>query len=283
MLHTFAVLAALAAGDSALTVIVMDPLAAELSCPCVKGYAQRDYKKLGAFLAKKLGRPVEVHFAETIAAALEKKTAGKCDLVIGKDSVVRAGAKAAKLGIEHVAGLTGKDGKTTMTGLWVVADKDAAAIASDLKGYRLIFGNEDADEKFSAGLALLKDLGVEAPAKKEMIASCSAAATKLLEAHKAGEKAAAIVSSYAQPLLEGCGTVKKGELRVIGETAPVPFVSAFVSAKLAAKDRDALVKALLSVGDDAALCKAMETKKGFVPPVGKAAASSAATPAKKKG
>jgi len=29
------------AGDG-LTVVVMDPLALPLSCPCVKGYAQRD-------------------------------------------------------------------------------------------------------------------------------------------------------------------------------------------------------------------------------------------------
>jgi hypothetical protein len=35
------------AGDPApLTMIVMDPLAAPLACPCVKGYAQRDYEKL---------------------------------------------------------------------------------------------------------------------------------------------------------------------------------------------------------------------------------------------
>src|SRR5262245_46785642 len=27
--------------------VVMDPLALPLSCPCVKGYAQRDYDKLG--------------------------------------------------------------------------------------------------------------------------------------------------------------------------------------------------------------------------------------------
>src|SRR5947209_8768828 len=33
-----------------VVLIVMDPMALELSCPCVKGYAQRNYNKLGAFL-----------------------------------------------------------------------------------------------------------------------------------------------------------------------------------------------------------------------------------------
>src|SRR5437764_3578476 len=76
-----------------LTVVVMDPLALPLSCPCVAGYAQRDYDKLGKSLEGQLGRPVTVEFAETLTGALEKKTQGKADLVIGKYSVVRAGAK----------------------------------------------------------------------------------------------------------------------------------------------------------------------------------------------
>ena len=73
--------------------IVMDPLALPLSCPCVKGYAQRDYDKLAAFLSTELGRPVKVAFHESLKVALEKKTAGRADIVIGKHSVVLADAK----------------------------------------------------------------------------------------------------------------------------------------------------------------------------------------------
>ena len=51
---------------STLNVVVMDPLAAPLSCPCVKGYAQRDYDKLGAFLEKSLKIPVKVVYAESL-------------------------------------------------------------------------------------------------------------------------------------------------------------------------------------------------------------------------
>src|SRR5712672_3375499 len=86
-----------AAEPAPLTVVVMDPLALPLSCPCVAGYAQRDYDKLGKFLEGQLGRPVKVEFAETLAGALEKKTQGKADLVIGKYSVVQAGAKTHNL------------------------------------------------------------------------------------------------------------------------------------------------------------------------------------------
>jgi ABC-type phosphate/phosphonate transport system substrate-binding protein len=249
-----------------IVLVVMDPMALELSCPCVKGYAQRNYGKLGAHLTKQLGRPVKVHFADSLTAALKIKTAGKADLVIGKDSVIRAAARGNKLDLVPLASLTDKEGKTTQTGLWVVPGKDPALSVSDLKGYDLVFGNADADEKYSAALALLRDFEIKPPEKLATCGSCSDAASKVLEAYKAGKKTAAVISSYAQPLLEGCGTVKKGDLRVIGETDPVPFVTAFINSKLSTDERTAIQKALLAVGKDADLCKVLETKKGFVLP-----------------
>ena len=251
---------------SEIVLVVMDPMALELSCPCVKGYAQRNYGKLAEHLTKQLGRPVKVHFADSLASALKVKTAGRADLIIGKDSIVRAGAKANKLEVAPVAALTDKEGKTTQTGLWVVAGKDAALSVADIKGHDLVFGFADADEKYSAALALLRDFEVKPPEKLDTCGSCSDAASKVLEAFKSGKKSAAVISSYAQPLLEGCGTVKKGDLRVIGETEAVPFVTAFVNAALPAEERSAIQKALMSVGKDAELCKVMETKKGFVQP-----------------
>lgn len=258
--------------DTALVIVVMDPLALPLSCPCVKGHAQRDYDRLGAHVQARLKRPVRVHFAESLADALARKTAGRADLVIGKASVVRHAAAASKLDLAPLADLTDREGRTTQTGLWVVADSDPALTAADLAGYELLVGAAEAEEKHAAALALLRSLEVKLPRQLTGCTSCSEAAQKLLEAHRAGRKAAAAISSYARPLLEGCGTVKKGELRVIGETDAVPFVVAFANGKLPADDRAALRQALLEVGSDAKLCQALETKRGFV----------ALAPAKKK-
>lgn len=252
--------------DDSLTVVVMDPLAAPLSCPCVKGYAQRDYEKLGAALAKDLGRPVKVHFSESLTEALKKKSAGKADLIIGKESVIRAEVKANKISAVPVAALSGKDGKTTMTGMFVVATADAAVSPTDLKGYRLIFGAPECDEKYSAALAVLKVANVSVPDKLESCGSCSEGAVAVIEAFKSGSKTATVISSYAQPLLEGCGTIKKGDLRVVGETAPVPFIVAFVRETLPTSDREAIRSSLMRVGKDKDLCVALETKQGFVPP-----------------
>lgn len=251
-------------GPAPFTVVVMDPLAAPLSCPCVKGYAQRDYEKLGKYLETKLGRSVKVHFSETLTNALHKKTEGKADLVIGKDSVVRHEAKANKVGVVPVAALTGKDGKTTQTGLVVVAKSDPTVSADALKGYRIIFGTPDAEEKHGAAIALLKDLGVPVSGMVETCVACTDGATKVIDLAKQGEKVATVISSYAAPLLEGCGTIKKGDLRVIGETDPVPFVTAFVSDKLPAADREAVTAVLLAVGKVPDLCTAIESKAGFV-------------------
>jgi ABC-type phosphate/phosphonate transport system substrate-binding protein len=256
---------AIAQDKTPLTLIVMDPLSAPLSCDCVKGYAQRDYNKLAAHLEKQLNRPVKVHFSESLTAALQKKTEGKADLIIGKESVIRYQAKENKLAVMPIASLTGKDGKTTMTGLFVLPSEDKAVTLSDIKGYRILFGPAHADEKHKFALDLMKVFEVPPPTKVETCNSCSDGATKVLAMFKNGEKAATVISSYAEPLLEGCGTIKKGDLRIIGETDAMPFVVAFVSERVAPADCTAIERALMTVGSVPDLCTALETKKGFVP------------------
>lgn len=255
-----------AAPADAITLVVTDPLCADLACSCVEGYAQRDYAKLGKYLEAKVGKPVAVHSSESLAGALAKKTGGKADLIIGKDSVTRAHAAASKLTVTRLLALTGKDGKTTQTGLVCVAGADKALTVNDLKGYTIYFGSEAAEEKHAAALELFKDLGAEVPAKPTTCPTCTDGAKKVVEGFKAGEKVATVISSYAKPLLEGCGTVKKGELRVVGETDPVPFVAVFATASLSLALRDAVVAALLEVGKHPQLCAALETKAGFVKP-----------------
>lgn len=254
--------------DNAIVMIVTDPLSADLSCPCVNGYGQRDYDKLGKYLGDKVGRAVAVVYSESLAGAL-KKSEGKAHIVIGKDSVIRTTAPGSKVEVTYLAALTGKDGKITQTGLVCVTADDKAVTAADLKEYTIYFGNAAAEEKSAAAVKTLKEFGLEVPAKLDTCATCSEGATKVVEEAKAGKKVAAVISSYAHPLLEGCGTIKKGELRVICETDPVPFIAAFATGSLSLADRDTVKAALLEVGKEKALCTAIETKGGFVEPAKK--------------
>jgi ABC-type phosphate/phosphonate transport system substrate-binding protein/outer membrane protein assembly factor BamB len=250
----------------ALSLVVMDPLAEPLSCPCVEGYAQRKYEKLGEYLAERLGRPVNVTFAESFEKALAKENCKTIDIAIGKDSVVRHDAAAKKMKVTPLAALSGLDGKTTQYGMIVVRSADKAQHLEDLRGYRILFGTKECDEKFAAARQSLEIAGVQLPAVKEAetTESCSDGACKIIEWGES-QQAAAVISSYAAPLLEGCGTIKKGDLRVIGETAPVPFITAFATDRLEPPMRKELRKALLAMGTNAELKASLETLLGFVP------------------
>jgi outer membrane protein assembly factor BamB len=251
--------------DRSLSLVVMDPLAEPLSCPCVQGYAQRKYEKLAGYLTEELGRPVQVTFAESFEKALAKDTCKTIDIAIGKDSVVRFDAAAAKMTVTPVARLTGQDGLTTQTGMIVVRSADTAQRVEDLKGYRILFGTKDCDEKFAAPRMLLEGVGIELSAVEaaETSASCSDGACKIIEWGDS-ERAAAVISSYAAPLLEGCGTIKKGDLRVVSETQPVPFITAFTTDRVDRDLRKKIATALLGVAKRSELKEALETLTGFV-------------------
>lgn len=266
-----------ATANSGLTLLVMDPLAKELSCPCVKGYAQREYEQLGKHLAAKLQKPVNVVFSETMTGAIKSgKLPAGVDLIIGKRSVVEFDARTSQIAVAPLASLTGKDGLTTQLGLIVVPAKDPAKSVADLKGYQIFFGPEDCDEKHKAALALLKQNGVTVAGKLETCSACSDGATKILELG-ADVRAATVISSYAAPLLEGCGTIQKGDLRVVGRTAPVPFITAFATDRVNDKDQAAIREILLELIESPKLCAALETQLGFVE-----IADASATTAKKK-
>ena len=255
-------MSSLQAEEKPLTLIVMDPLAAPLSCPCVEGYAQRKYEALAAHLKESTGRDVQLVFAQALSTAL-KETDSKADIIIGKDSVVRADAAVAKIDVLPLAQLTDKTGSTRQHGLIVVNKDDPAQVAKDLDGYTIIFGPSEAAEKHSAALQLLKDAKVTIPKTLQIDEACSDGACKVIDLGPKS-KTAAVISSYAQPLLEGCGTIKKGDLRVVGQTESVPFITAFVNSRLSKADQNAVNEALMSVQGKPELLDALESAVGFL-------------------
>lgn len=243
--------------------VVMDPLSEPLSCDCVKGYAQRKYELLGEFLSEQLGVPVNVTWHESLAEAV-KETDGQFDLVIGKHSVVLYDAKELKRKVQPIARLTGKTGEVVQQGLVVVRSQDKAAKLSDLQGYQLFLGPEEAEEKSSAPRALLKLSGVTTSGNCKTFGACSEAAVALMKLPE-DAKAAAVISSYAEPLLEGCGSIQKGDLRVLGKTKDVPFITAFVPSETSKTRRKQLDEALQLVATKPKLLVGLETLVGFEP------------------
>ena len=74
-----ALLVAACAGRAAepLLLVVVDPLSKELACACVKGFGQRDYRKLAAKLESTLKQRVAVEFAEDLGETLARAGAGR--------------------------------------------------------------------------------------------------------------------------------------------------------------------------------------------------------------
>ena len=255
---------AVAADSGSLSMVVMDPLAAPLSCPCVEGYAQRDYEVLAEHLESALGRTVQVTFAESLATAVQK-SGRPADIVIGKQSVVHSDATKMDLDMSPICRLTDLKGSTDQFGMIVVHRDDPARSAEDLSGYTIFFGPAEAEEKHSAALQLLSEAGISVTAERQKISpACSDGACKVVDMGPES-RAAAVISSYAQPLLEGCGTIKKGDLRVLAKTKPVPFVTLFAAE---AFDRDELAKlrtALSTVAVEPTVLEALESLVGFLP------------------
>lgn len=265
---SFPALAAFAfAGPQAeepLTIVVMDPLSSRLACDCIQGYAQRDYAKFGQFLEAKLGRPVRIEYAENLARAFDHVPKDRVDLVVGKFSLVKFDAAECGLAIRPIAMLSGKDGSTSLFGLFVAKKADPVKTIADVKGRRILFGTKDSDEKHQAAFDALKRAGVPLPAKIETRPSCSDAALALLD-DKSKKPPIGVISSYALALIEGCGQVPKGALKVIGKTGPVPFVAAFATGNVDSELERHVMAGLLAVKGDPKLLTAMESKNGFVP------------------
>jgi outer membrane protein assembly factor BamB len=257
------VLARAAREAEQLCVVVMDPLASQLSCPCVEGYAQRDYSALAVYLERKLGRPVTIGFGESLESGLTAAKCRRADLVIGKDSVVRADARDAPGGLEPLASLTDRGGECTIRGLFVVPVDDTAESIEDLVDYAIFTGSAEHHEKHALAIDALRKAGLFEPFDIHEFRTCSDAAAEILDLVQPAQ-AAAVISSYAEPLLEGCGTVPKGSLRVIGETEPARFITAFVRGSLDHALRDRISEALLDVRNDPALCSRLESLRGFI-------------------
>jgi outer membrane protein assembly factor BamB len=221
---------------------VTDPLAKENSCACVEGYAQRDYSALAARLSARLGRPVRLHFRPEVAP----------DLVFGK-------APGSPAPLAH---LTDLEGAVTLRGLFVVRAGDPAASLADLKGRSILFGPAGSREKRDAAFEALRCSGVSVPDAPAACDTCTEAAVAVVRK----EADAAVISSYALPLLLGCKAVARGELKIVGRTAPVPFVVALATDRLSPADRDAVLDALLAVSEAPELLKKLESRGGFVPP-----------------
>jgi outer membrane protein assembly factor BamB/ABC-type phosphate/phosphonate transport system substrate-binding protein len=244
--------------------VVMDPLARELACACVKGYGQRDYRKLAARLEAVLKQPVGIEFSDDLSASMEGVKPGREVMVVGEQSVVAQGAKRAGLKCHAVCALTDPDDGTTLTGSFVARADDSVKELKDIGGRQILFGLADVEENRAAVQAALRAVGQESPARLEKRTSYADAALDMLDS-RVSPPPVAVIPGYAPRLLTGCGSVKPGELKVIGQTPPMPFITVFIADSVPAEKEQKILKTLFDIKSNSKLLKAMESRSGFKP------------------
>jgi outer membrane protein assembly factor BamB len=139
--------------------------------------------------------------------------------------------------------------------------------ANDLKGIagrKVFVALPEADEKHAATLAALRAADLKPPAEPQRRPAGTEAALDVLDS-SVSPPPVAVMPSYMLRLLEGCGSVNKGDLKVIGSTAPVSFITVFLSDSIDAETQAAIQDSLLSLTSDPQLLKQMESRDGFKP------------------
>lgn len=264
LLFVSATFAAKPPKDDSLLLIVTDPLSRELACACVKGYGQRDYRKLAAKLESTIKQRVTIEFSDDIAETLASIAPSRDILLIGDESLVTHGAKKAHLKSHAICELTDTEGDATHTASIIVRSDDPARELKDIRGRRIFFGLPETDEKYKSSLATLRESGLELPDKAEKHLAYTDAALDLLDSG-ASPLPVAVIPSYAMRMLEGCGSVTPGNLRVIAKSKPSRFITVFISDATPMDKQQKIIKALLAIKSDAKLLNALESRDGFKP------------------
>lgn len=243
--------------DRTLAIVVMDPLAAPLSCACLNGVGQRRYDLLEPWLAKKLNRKLEVVYAESLALAVNR-LGRQPDLVFGQQSVVEFDAVIAETNLRLIAELKDQTGNSKVRGLFVVAKNSPIMSLADLAKRKVVLGPiAHAEAHLSARQALIAaevaDPNIETAFSIE----------EAVYAVDDGKADATIVPDFLFPLLQACGKIEKGALRTIGKTPAEPFIGLFAHATLPPELVEEIRTALKQVADVPEIAKPMEST-GFV-------------------
>jgi ABC-type phosphate/phosphonate transport system substrate-binding protein/outer membrane protein assembly factor BamB len=269
-----------------LHVVIADPLCRPLASDAAQGRGQRNYAPLAAFLETQLRRSVDLVYSDDPAAVLRAHR-GAIDLIVGKASAVSFAATEANEPVRPIARLAGKDGATEVCGLFVVRKNDPARTVGDLADHRILFGPPGDDGRHAAALAMLAVEGVTPVPPLQTMADRGQAVRTVVN----GEADVAIIPDYAAANPQDDEPINQGVLRIVGRTAPVPFIAVFATEKVSPGAQRTMLDALFAAGRDAPLLEALHSKAGFVawdapcaspsPPAGNepAAAAASAAPA----
>lgn len=244
--------------------VVLDPLAKELACACVQGHGQRDYRKLAARLEKAVQKRMAIEFSDDLVETLSGVRPDSEVIVIGDRALVADAGRRTPVKIRPVCELTDREGRSSARGLFVVRRDDPARSLADLGGRTIFLAPRKVDARYAAARAALSAANLQPSVSWEDRPEGNQAALDVMDS-TASPLPVALIPDYALPLLEGCGTLRKGDLRVVGQTAESPFITVFLSSSLAGETGQKILRSLLDLRSDPKLLRLMESRDGFRP------------------
>jgi outer membrane protein assembly factor BamB len=242
--------------------VVLDPLAKELACACVQGHGQRDYRKLAARLEKAVQKRLAIEFSDDLVETLSGVGPDSEIIVVGDRALVTGADVRTPVNFRPVCELTDREGRSSARGLFVVRRDDPARSLADLGGRTIFLAPKKEDARYAAARATLSAANLRPSVSWEDRPEGNEAALDVMDS-EASPLPVALIPDYALPLLEGCGTLRKGELRVVGQTGESPFITVFLSSGLVGESAQRIVRSLVDLRSDSKLLRLMESRDGF--------------------
>ena len=243
-----------------LRIGISDIYCTKTACDCIKEIAARSYDGVIEEL-KKSNITLEItYFMEVLD--LEKAIIDKdFDGVICKPWAAFRHVPATGRKFKRVVDILDPGNGASVCGQFVTNAKSPIMTFEDIRGKRLVFGQEDAYEKHQAALIMMASQGIQ-PDNARYFSSCG----ESLDALMSGGADVVVVSSYALTASCAVDFAKPEDFRIIASTPNIPLTSFILDLdRVSAITASRVQKAMLAVSGE-------KTPKdflgnGFVAPV----------------
>ncbi len=219
---------------------VNEPFCRETASNCVGGHLARDYGALAALVGDRSGVALKMIYypvEEDLVAAIGR---GDVEGAVAKTWTALRAYGAAGVAAERVCDIPFPDGEFELTGVFITRADGPVKSLAQLSGKRLALGRPESYENAHAADRALTALGV-ASGDRYAAGGCIPAAVAVLD----GEADVAVVSNYCTRYGLDEILASRGAFRVLGETAPIPFATFMLSARVPGHARAAIAAALL--------------------------------------
>lgn len=251
------------AGESkpiTLRIGINDIYCTKTACDCITEIAGRSYDGVVAEL-KKNGVILEITYFMEVMDLDKAIVAKDFDGVICKPWTALRHMPETGRNFKRVVDILDPENQSSVCGQFVTTADSTIKNLADIQGKRIVFGQEDAYEKYHAAMLMLAAKAIK-PESARYFSSCG----ENLDALMSGSADVAVISSYALTASCAVDFAKPEDFRIIASTPKVPLTSLLLDLdRVPAATATRVQKALLAISGKATPKDFLGN--GFVEPV----------------